>query len=46
MGEYFGRYNLTVNTPFIAMGTTDDITRRTGARPGSGAEPMAFSILR
>jgi hypothetical protein len=46
MGEYYGRYNLSVNTPFIPMGTTDEYYMGNWAPPGYAAEPMAFSILR
>jgi len=46
MGEYYGRYNLNVATPYIAMGTTDEYYTTNWSTPGYAAEPMAFSILK
>ncbi|MBW8782915.1 MAG: RICIN domain-containing protein [Verrucomicrobia bacterium] len=45
VGEYYGRYNLGVNTTFIPMGTTDEYYITNWGSPGYTAEPMAFSIL-
>ena len=45
MGEYYGRLNLNVATPFTSMGTTDEYYHSIWDTPGYAAEPMAFSIL-
>jgi regulation of enolase protein 1 (concanavalin A-like superfamily) len=46
MGEYYGRLNVGVATPFVPMGTTDEYYHSIWDKPGFAAEPTALSILR
>jgi hypothetical protein len=46
MGEYYGRLNVGVETPFIPMGTTDEYYHSIWGKPPFPAEPTALSILR
>jgi fibronectin type 3 domain-containing protein/regulation of enolase protein 1 (concanavalin A-like superfamily) len=46
MAEYYSRFNLGVNTPFVPMGTTDEYYLSIWDTPGFAAEPRAFNILK
>ena len=46
MAEYYARYNLEVNTPFVPMGTTDEYYLSNWTGPGFSAEPRAYNILK
>lgn len=45
LGEYYARYNLGVETPFVPLGTTDEYYTSNWGEPGFVAEPSAYSIL-
>lgn len=46
MGEYYARFNLAVNTPFVPMGTTDEYYLSIWDTPGFPGEARAFNILK
>ncbi|MEO7100633.1 MAG: RICIN domain-containing protein [Luteolibacter sp.] len=46
MGEYYCRFNMSVPTTFVPMGTTDEYYMSIWDSPGFAAEPRAFNILK